>query len=79
MHHALFAIDGMDSESCANRIRATLADVRGVRSVEVMLDRQRASVQFDDRQATPQSLADILAHAGYRARPLPTPRSGCTC
>ena len=44
---SLVAVDGLVCETCADRASRALADVEGVRDVEIDLDRGVASVEHD--------------------------------
>ena len=77
MQQTLLTIDGMDSEDSAERVEQALTRATGVHSVQVSLLKRNASVQFDDAQATPLSLAVAVADAGYVAHPQAAPRGGC--
>ena len=76
MQNAVLKIDGMNGEACADKVAKVLAGVGGVADVRVSLLNCLASVQYDECQATPQSLAGSLSQAGYPAEPAGT-GGGC--
>ncbi len=67
----VLAIDNMYCDACPYIVRETLAAVPGVMAVEVSFDDKRATVTFEDSEASVDDLAKASADAGYPARPLP--------
>ena len=59
-------ISGMTCASCAGRVERALAKVPGVNSVTVNLANERAHVQVQP-QTDPQTLINVVSHAGYSA------------
>ena len=76
MQNAILKIDNMTSEGCADLVSTLLSGITGVNSVRVSLLNCLASVQYDERHTTPQSLAGSLARAGYPAEQAGT-SGGC--
>jgi Cu+-exporting ATPase len=64
---AEFGIEGMTCASCVRRVEKAIAAVPGVRSANVNLATERATVGFDDPAATGAVVAAI-SKAGYEAR-----------
>ncbi len=58
-------IEGMTCASCSARVERALQGVPGVAAATVNLSTERASVQYDGAQTTPQDLADAIAQIGY--------------
>lgn len=76
MENAVLKIEGMTGEACADKVAQVLSGVGGVTDVRVSLLNSLASVLYDEKHATPQTLAGSLAQAGYPAAPAGT-GGGC--
>ena len=63
-------ISGMTCGSCAARVQRVLAKQAGVEDATVNLATHRASVRFDPREATVESLTAAVARIGYGAAPV---------
>jgi Cu+-exporting ATPase len=88
-------IGGMTCASCVRRVEKTLSRIDGVRSAEVNLATEVATVSFDPQTAGLSELTAAVAAAGYTAtprhtagrrrvttrtrRPRPTPRMTRNC
>lgn len=68
--HFEFAISGMSCASCVARIEKALAAVPGVTSASVNLASETANVQAIAGATTARELAEVIAHAGYEAKPV---------
>ena len=65
MNHVL-SVSGMDCAGCARHVQGALEDVPGVRSAEVHLMAERATVQMDDdAPASREALVRAVERAGY--------------
>jgi len=64
-------LEGMTCSSCANRIERKLNKLDGVQAT-VNYATEKATVQFDPDQVSPDDLVDAVEAAGYKAR-LPQP------
>lgn len=60
-------ITGMTCSHCVARVSKALAAVPGVRVDQVSVN--RATVDFEPSQTTPDQIAQAVANAGYPARP----------
>jgi copper chaperone len=58
-------ITGMTCGGCTSKLTHVLEAVSGVRDVEVTLSTGEATVQYDERQTTPQQLRSAIVGAGY--------------
>ena len=65
MRIARMSITGMDHEGCADSLSDMLQAVSGVETVCVSLARNDATVQYDERVATPQRLLTAVSEAGF--------------
>lgn len=58
-------VSGMTCGGCANNVTRALKAVRGVSEVNVSLSAGEATVQYDDRQTSPDQLKAAVRDAGY--------------
>ncbi|UYM82970.1 heavy metal translocating P-type ATPase [Heyndrickxia coagulans] len=58
-------ITGMTCAACANRIEKNLSKVEGVKKVNVNLATEKATVQYDPKQATVENLIEKVEKTGY--------------
>jgi Cu+-exporting ATPase len=68
---ATLAIEGMHCASCVSGIEGALGGLRGVRDVSVNLATERATVNYDPREARVRELIAAVENAGYAAREQP--------
>jgi copper chaperone len=59
------AVRGMSCEGCVRAVTNALQVVQGVKNVEVSLERQEATVTFDDTLAQAEDLKVAVEEAGY--------------
>jgi Cu+-exporting ATPase len=64
---AVIRVEGMHCHKCEASIQKALADLPGVREVEVDFASGQASVLFDRGSVTIKELMDAVNGAGYRA------------
>ena len=67
METAELRIEGMTCDGCVKSVTRTLQAVPGVQSVEVSLEKERASVIYDPKKAGPAELKRAVERAGYEA------------
>jgi len=60
-------INGMTCKHCVAKVEKALNEVDGVWSASVDLEGGTADVDFDDRKAAPEALAEAVTAAGYEA------------
>ena len=58
-------VSGMTCGGCTNSVTRALKAVRGVSEVNVSLSAGEATVQYDDRQTSPDQLKAAVRGAGY--------------
>lgn len=58
-------IEGMDCAECALHVRRAIADLRGVKSVEVFLSSGKAVVELDPALVDLSAIRKAVEHAGY--------------
>lgn len=59
----------MTCGSCAVAVKKALTSVEGVKKVDVSLDQNRATVIYEDSQATEKQLRDAINKSGFKAEP----------
>ncbi len=64
------ATEGEDCDECVKKLRKPLMRIRGVRDVEVDLERERVLVTFDARKTHAPDLHDAILKSGYKPAPL---------
>ncbi|CAE7364110.1 actP1 [Symbiodinium sp. KB8] len=72
---AEFRVSGMSCASCVVNIESVLGELPGVDRVDVSFGTERATVEYDPDQITPDELQAAVADAGYRLVPRPAPGS----
>ncbi len=58
-------VHGMACEGCASNVAKALESVKGVRNVEVSLEKRTATVWFDPQKANELTLKKSVTKAGY--------------
>ncbi|MCA9729691.1 MAG: cation-translocating P-type ATPase, partial [Candidatus Eisenbacteria bacterium] len=66
--HADILVGGMHCASCVSKVEKSLLAVPGVRTAQVNLATERASVQFDPHLAAPTALDGAVVAAGFEVR-----------
>ena len=57
----------MDCGSCAVVVKKALTQTKGVKSAEVSLEKNSATVVYDDSQATERQLREAIDKTGFKA------------
>ena len=68
MSKTTFKIEGMHCASCAVTIERALVKTPGVTAANVNYATAKASVEFDDQQATEMDLHEVVIKEGYKVR-----------
>ena len=58
-------IEGMTCGGCVKSVTNALNQVAGVKSVDVSLDHNSATISFDDSQAQQNTLKEAIEDAGF--------------
>ncbi len=58
-------VSGMTCGGCANNVTRALNAIPGVGDVKVSLSSGEATVQYDERRASPEQLKSAVKSAGY--------------
>ena len=61
-------IKGMHCKSCTVLVQEALADVKGVKTVAVDLQKEKATVSYDELLVKEKQLIDAVRKEGYDAR-----------
>lgn len=67
MQTNVLKISGMTCGGCIGKVAHALEAVAGVGNVEISLRHGQATVEFDDRQTSPEHLRSAVQHSGYAA------------
>lgn len=65
MYVAMFKVDGMHCEGCAERIRMLLRKEPGVRQAEVSFAEGSAEVRYNPRTVSEARLREIIEMGGF--------------
>ena len=65
MQTELIQVTGMTCGGCTNNVTRALKAVPGVGEVNVSLAAGEATVQYDERRASPEQLKSAVKSAGY--------------
>ena len=65
MTNATLAIEGMHCNGCVRSLTNALKSVTGVKSADVSLQNNSATVEFDEKETTPDELRKAILVAGY--------------
>ena len=60
-----FLIKGMTCDNCVRHVTQALKGVKGVSSVSVNLNDQKATLEYDPELATVERMAAAVSGAGY--------------
>jgi cation transport ATPase len=67
MPHAVLSVDGADCFSCRYAIEHNGKKIDGVRAVEMQADTHEIHMDYEDNDAAPREMIDIVKHLGYNA------------
>lgn len=62
-----FTVNGMQCDGCADSVSKAITDLKGVRSAEVSLDNEQATVSYDEEQTGFTQMKKAVENAGYQA------------
>jgi P-type Cu+ transporter len=68
-------LGGMSCAACANTIEEAIIHVPGVIESNVNFALERATLDYDPQQTTPQAIVQAVVNAGYQAIPIDPARS----
>ena len=66
---AKFKVTGMTCGACVASVKKALSKTKGVKSAEVSLEKELATVVYDDRQVNQQQLREAVNKTGFKAEP----------
>ena len=67
MREEIYEIEGMHCAACSAAVERVTKKLPGVKSSEVNLLMKRLTIQYDERQTTPQMIMEKIEKAGFRA------------
>ncbi len=83
MQTEIVKVTGMTCSGCISSVTHALKAVSGVSDVNVSLSAGEATVQYDERQTSPDQLKSAVKGAGYGVDPANTAQKpqgkGCCC
>ena len=66
---AKIKVKGMTCGACVVTVKKALTSTKGVKSAEVSLEQELASVLYDDEQVNEQKLREAINKTGFKAEP----------
>jgi Cu+-exporting ATPase len=73
MKAKIFPVKGMTCNHCVKRVTKALKNISGVEAAEVSLERQSASVRFDEKKTGAEAIRQAIIDAGYESDEGPDP------
>ncbi len=67
MNQITLKVSGMSCQGCVNAVTAALKNTNGVKTAEVSLEKNMATVEYDPAIAKPEDLVRAIEEAGYGA------------
>ncbi len=67
MNQITIQVSGMSCQGCVKAVTAALKNTNGVKTAEVSLEKNIASVEYDPAVVTPEELVQAIEEAGYGA------------
>ncbi len=67
---ARIKVKGMTCGSCVVAVKKALTGAKGVKSADVSLEKELATVVYDDEQANEEKLREAIQKAGFKAEPV---------
>lgn len=61
-------VDGMKCDGCVQSVTAALRAARGVKDVNVSLERKEAILSYEDDMVTASELAEAINKKGFKAQ-----------
>jgi copper ion binding protein len=63
---AVIPVKGMSCGGCVEHVNGALGKLKGVKSVNTDLEKERTTVVFDPAQVKPQQISAAITEAGYK-------------
>lgn len=60
-------VEGMSCSACVARVKRGLKAIKGVREVQVSLEKREAEVRYEPKKTSPEKLAKAIKDFGYQA------------
>src|SRR6266849_11166868 len=62
-------VPGMDCAACTVVIRHALAQTKGVKSVDLNVEKRMATIVYEDTQVTESQIQKVIEKSGYKTEP----------
>ena len=66
---AAMRVPGMDCDACTVVIRHALAQTKGVKSVDLNVEKRMATIVYEDTQVTESQIQKVIEKSGYKTEP----------
>ena len=66
---AAIKVPGMDCDACTVVIRHALTQTKGVRTVDLNVDKRTATILYEDTQVTEPQILQVIEKSGFKAEP----------
>ena len=66
---AAMKVPGMDCDACTVVIRHALAQTKGVKSVDLNVEKRMATIVYEDTQVTESQIQKVIEKSGYKTEP----------
>lgn len=66
-------------QNCVNKIKGNLRFEKGVKAIDVDLDKKTVKIEYSPKATTPEKLTEALAKIGYTAKPYDQQCSADSC
>jgi len=66
---AAMRVPGMDCDACTVVIRHALAQTKGVKSVDLNVEKRMATIVYEDTQVSESQIQKVIEKSGYKTEP----------
>ena len=66
---AAIKVPGMDCDACTVVIRHALTQTKGVKTVDLNVDKRTATIAYEDTQVTEPQILQVIEKSGFKAEP----------
>ena len=66
---ASLKVPGMDCDACTVVIKHALAQTKGVKTVDLNVDKRMATIVYEDTQVTEPQIQKAIEKSGFKAEP----------
>jgi len=65
--NAIISIEGMHCGHCKAKVENTIKSIKGVKKVDVSLEKASAEIVYAEGKTTPDAIASAITAAGFNA------------